>query len=67
MADAMLSLTPVLTCAMTSPARRTLGETVRGVLYMHSHGIMHRDLTISNLLLSDGGHVVSDNAPLMTS
>lgn len=27
-------------------------QIVKGMLYLHTHGIMHRDLTLSNLLLS---------------
>ncbi|XP_056419558.1 serine/threonine-protein kinase PLK4 isoform X2 [Hyla sarda] len=29
-----------------------MDQIVKGMLYLHSHGILHRDLTLSNLLLS---------------
>lgn len=28
-------------------------QIVDGMLYLHSHGIIHRDLTLSNMLLDD--------------
>lgn len=34
------------------PARHFMEQIVKGMLYLHSHGILHRDLTLSNLLLS---------------
>ncbi|KAM4809324.1 serine/threonine-protein kinase PLK4 [Rhinophrynus dorsalis] len=33
-------------------ARHFMHQIVTGMLYLHSHGILHRDLTLSNLLLS---------------
>ena len=33
-------------------ARNILEQVVSGLLYLHSHGIMHRDLTLANLMLS---------------
>ncbi|XP_062378518.1 serine/threonine-protein kinase PLK4 isoform X2 [Sardina pilchardus] len=33
-------------------ARHFMQQIVRGLLYLHTHGILHRDLTLSNLLLS---------------
>ena len=33
-------------------------EVVDGVLYLHSHGIIHRDLTLGNLLLTKDRDVV---------
>ncbi|RXN01331.1 hypothetical protein EOD39_7101 [Acipenser ruthenus] len=33
-------------------ARYFMHQIVRGMLYLHTHGILHRDLTLSNLLLS---------------
>ena len=27
-------------------------QVVSGLLYLHGHGIMHRDLTLANLLLT---------------
>ncbi|XP_078457382.1 serine/threonine-protein kinase PLK4-like isoform X3 [Lampetra planeri] len=32
--------------------RHFMKQTVHGMLYLHSHGILHRDLTLSNLLLT---------------
>uniref|UniRef100_A0AAV2JGK7 Serine/threonine-protein kinase PLK4 n=1 Tax=Knipowitschia caucasica TaxID=637954 RepID=A0AAV2JGK7_KNICA len=33
-------------------ARHFMNQIVRGMLYLHTHGILHRDLTLSNLLLT---------------
>lgn len=33
-------------------ARRIFGQAVQGLLYLHSHTILHRDLSLSNLLLT---------------
>ncbi|CAL1530889.1 unnamed protein product [Lymnaea stagnalis] len=33
-------------------ARRFMRQIVDGILYLHSHGILHRDLSLSNLLLT---------------
>ncbi|XP_041359491.1 serine/threonine-protein kinase PLK4-like isoform X2 [Gigantopelta aegis] len=33
-------------------ARLFMKNIVEGILYLHSHGILHRDLTLSNLLLT---------------
>ena len=32
-------------------------QTVRGVAYLHSHGIAHRDIKLENLLMTDTGKV----------
>jgi protein-serine/threonine kinase len=32
-------------------------QLVRGVAYLHDHGIAHRDIKLENLLLNDQGHV----------
>ncbi|XP_072171640.1 serine/threonine-protein kinase PLK4-like [Diadema setosum] len=37
-------------------ARRFLEEIVVGLLYLHSHGILHRDLTLANILLTRDMH-----------
>ncbi|XP_064608890.1 serine/threonine-protein kinase PLK4-like [Liolophura sinensis] len=33
-------------------ARHFMKQIVQGLLYLHSHGILHRDLTLANLLLT---------------
>lgn len=35
-------------------ARHIMTQVVKGVLYLHSHGIIHRDLTLGNILLTRG-------------
>lgn len=35
-----------------SQARKIMSQVVTGLLYLHSHGILHRDLTLANLLLT---------------
>ena len=35
-----------------SQARKIMSQVVNGLLYLHSHGILHRDLTLANLLLT---------------
>lgn len=43
---------------MTEPeAANILGQVVAGLLYLHSHQIMHRDMSLSNLLLSQDMHI----------
>ncbi|XP_050415388.1 serine/threonine-protein kinase PLK4 isoform X2 [Patella vulgata] len=38
-------------------ARQFMKQIVEGMFYLHSHGILHRDLTLSNLLLSKDNNV----------
>ncbi|KPP71419.1 hypothetical protein Z043_109678 [Scleropages formosus] len=38
-------------------ARHFMRQIVKGLLYLHTHGIMHRDLTLSNLLLTSSMNV----------
>uniref|UniRef100_A0A803XRG0 Serine/threonine-protein kinase PLK4 n=1 Tax=Meleagris gallopavo TaxID=9103 RepID=A0A803XRG0_MELGA len=38
-------------------ARHFLHQIITGMLYLHSHGILHRDLTLSNLLLTSNMNV----------
>ncbi|GFN85023.1 serine/threonine-protein kinase plk4 [Plakobranchus ocellatus] len=38
-------------------ARRIMRQIVEGILYLHSHGILHRDLSLSNLLLTKDNDV----------
>lgn len=42
--------------------RRLFRQAVQGLLYLHSHNILHRDLTLSNLLLTNTLDAVSDIA-----
>lgn len=35
-------------------------QIISGLLYLHSHKILHRDLTLANLLLTKDMKVVSD-------
>jgi len=37
-----------------------LRQVVEGLLYLHSHGILHRDLSLANLLLTKDMKVVSE-------
>lgn len=38
-------------------ARHFLHQIITGMLYLHSHGILHRDLTLSNILLTSSMNV----------
>uniref|UniRef100_A0A8C5T7G9 Serine/threonine-protein kinase PLK4 n=1 Tax=Malurus cyaneus samueli TaxID=2593467 RepID=A0A8C5T7G9_9PASS len=38
-------------------ARHFLHQIITGMLYLHSHGILHRDLTLSNILLTNNMNV----------
>ena len=40
-------------------ARHYMKQIVRGLLYLHKHNILHRDLTLANLLLTKDMDVVS--------
>lgn len=40
-------------------ARKVMKQIVEGMLYLHTHGILHRDLTLSNLLLTKDMNTVS--------
>ncbi|XP_053365280.1 serine/threonine-protein kinase PLK4 [Clarias gariepinus] len=37
--------------------RQFMHQIVKGMLYLHTHGIMHRDLTLSNLLLTSSMNI----------
>uniref|UniRef100_F7FQQ3 Serine/threonine-protein kinase PLK4 n=1 Tax=Ornithorhynchus anatinus TaxID=9258 RepID=F7FQQ3_ORNAN len=43
---------PRATPVVPPAVRHFMHQIVRGLLYLHSHGILHRDLTLSNLLLT---------------
>ena len=38
--------------------RKILGDVLDGLDFLHSHGVIHRDVTPSNVLLDDAGHAV---------
>ncbi|XP_008281878.1 serine/threonine-protein kinase PLK4 [Stegastes partitus] len=38
-------------------ARHFMHQIVKGMLYLHTHGILHRDLTLSNLLLTSSMNI----------
>ncbi|XP_068608300.1 serine/threonine-protein kinase PLK4 [Brachionichthys hirsutus] len=38
-------------------ARHFMHQIVKGMLYLHTHGILHRDLTLSNLLLTSSVNI----------
>uniref|UniRef100_A0A8C5E566 Serine/threonine-protein kinase PLK4 n=1 Tax=Gouania willdenowi TaxID=441366 RepID=A0A8C5E566_GOUWI len=42
---------------MEDEARHFMHQIVKGMLYLHTHGILHRDLTLSNLLLSSNMNI----------
>lgn len=39
-------------------AARIIRQVVQGLLYLHSHQILHRDMSLSNLLLTKDMQVV---------
>lgn len=39
-------------------ARFCIAEVMCGLEYIHRMGIVHRDIKLENILLSDGGHVI---------
>ena len=52
----------ILVTGLTFPlfvARHIMTQVVKGVLYLHSHGIIHRDLTLGNILLTKEMDAVS--------
>lgn len=49
-------LTDLLYCFCFT-ARHFMLQIVKGMLYLHTHGILHRDLTLSNLLLTSNMNI----------
>jgi Serine/threonine protein kinase len=41
------------------PASHLFRQVVQGLLYLHSHNILHRDISLANLLLTKDMRVVS--------
>ena len=46
--------------------RRLFRQTVQGLIYLHSHNILHRDLTLANLLLTNTLDAVSGHLFVLT-
>jgi len=40
-------------------AQHIVKQIVDGLVYLHNHGIIHRDIKLSNLLLTETSEVVS--------
>ena len=49
----------VVTKVIVFSARHFMKQILEGMLYLHSYGILHRDLTLANLLLTRDMDVVS--------
>ena len=47
-----------MNCILFLKARKIMLQVVVGLLYLHSHGILHRDLSLGNLLLTKNMDVV---------
>lgn len=47
----------ILELLTLSTVRHFMHQIVKGMLYLHTHGIMHRDLTLSNLLLTSSMNI----------
>lgn len=44
-------------CLFNFTARHFMHQIMKGMLYLHTHGILHRDLTLSNLLLTNNMNI----------
>ena len=38
-------------------AKRIIREVVMGLVYLHKHGIVHRDIKADNILVDDNGNI----------
>ena len=54
-------------CANGIIVQRVFKQIVQGLLYLHSHQILHRDLSLANLLLTKDMDAVSFVKRLMIS
>lgn len=52
--------------ALTEPeVSRIIRQVVEGLKYLHTYNILHRDISLSNLLLADGFRIVSHRKNLI--
>lgn len=58
--DNQIILLTILSTFYCFLARHILKQVVEGLIYLHSHKIIHRDITLANLLLTKDMKVVSD-------
>lgn len=59
--DEVFYIKLVISIFLSSKACHIMTQVVKGVLYLHSHGIIHRDLTLGNILLTREMDAVSFN------
>ena len=57
--DAPLQFCVCITILNTNTVQRIFKQIVQGLLYLHSHQIVHRDLSLANLLLTKDMDAVS--------